>query len=275
MDKRKIFISAHPTDRYLYLEPKVNAINEIDGCIAIYNQIPNDKGPSIPDDVDTFVIIASLKYFVWANSGYISEFFAAVRNGVKVIPLLVESGQNVIDLVNMRCGKVQYIDANEDLGFALDTLRAHLVAKERIVDERLPSVFISYRRADRSLLHELVNTVESASDYKNVNVWYDEVISPGENYSKSILKQLNNCNLFILLVTPNILEDKNYVWRVEYKTAKKLRKRIFAVEAEKTDRKKLFEMYGNLGHIVDIKQKGAIESVISEISALHRPEPEI
>lgn len=270
MNKRKIFISAHPTDRYMYLEPTVNVINEIDDCTAIYNPVPNDKGPTIPDDIDTFVIIASIKYFVWANSGYISEFFAAVRNGVKVIPLLVESGQNVIDLVNMRCGKVQYIDANEDLDFALDTLRAHLTAKERFVDESLPSVFISYRRADRSLLHELVETVKSASDYKNVNVWYDEVISPGENYSKSILKQLNNCNLFILLVTPNILEDKNYVWRVEYKTAKKLNKRILAVEAEKTDRTKLREMYGNLGHIIDLKHKGAVHSMISEIASLHK-----
>ncbi len=269
-EKRKIFISAHPTDRCDYLQLLVDSINEIEDCIAVYNTVPNDKGPTIPDDVYAFVIVASLKYFVWSNSGYSSEFFAAVRNDVNVIPILVESGQNIIDLVNMRCGKIQYIDATEDIGFALDTLRAYLTAKERIIDETLPSVFISYRRTDRSILHDLVSTIEKSPDFRGVNVWYDEVIAPGENYSKSILNQLKNCNLFILLITPSILEEKNYVWRVEYKTARKLNKRILAIEAEKTDKRKLFEMYGNLGHIIDLKHKGAVHSVISEIASIYK-----
>ena len=266
--KRKIFISAHPTDRISFLEPLVNVINDIEDCVAVYNHVPNDKGPDIPADVDTFIIIASLKYFVWTNSGYSSEFFAAVRNRVRVIPILIETGQNIIDLINMRCGKIQYVDATLNLDFALDALRAHLTAKERIVDESLPSVFISYRRVDRNLLHDLVDIIEMSESFDKVNVWYDEIIVPGENYSQSILRQLKNCNLFILLITPNILEDKNYVWRVEYKTAKKLNKRILAIEAEKTDRRKLLEMYGNLGHIIDIKHKGAIYSVINEISSI-------
>lgn len=268
--KRKIFISAHPIDRYEYLDAIAATINEIEDCVAVYNPAPNDKGPALPKDVDAIVVVASLKYFVWANSGYASEYFAAVREGIKIIPILIESTQNVIDLVNMRCGKLQYIDATEDLGFALDTLRAHLTSHERAVDESLPSVFISYRRADRELLHSLIRTVEESSSYSKVNVWYDEIIAPGENYSSSIMKQLKNCNLFILLVTPNILESNNYVWRVEYKTAKDMRKRILAVEAEKTDKQKLAEMYGNLGHMIDIKHKGAIDSVISEIASLRK-----
>ena len=138
-EKKKIFISAHPNDRYLYLDRIVGAINGIEGFEALYNPIPNDRGPSIPDNVDTVVIVASLKYFVWTNSGYISEYFAAVRNGANVIPILIESTQNVIDLINMRCGKLQYIDATENLDFALDTLRAYLTVDQRHVDDSLPS----------------------------------------------------------------------------------------------------------------------------------------
>ena len=48
MDKRKIFISAHPTDRYLDLEPMVDAINKIDGCIAIYNPVPLERTSHFP-----------------------------------------------------------------------------------------------------------------------------------------------------------------------------------------------------------------------------------
>lgn len=268
--KRKIFISAHPADRYEYLGVIADAINETGSCEAVYNPVPNDKGPFLPEGTDTVVVIASLKYFVWANSGYASEYFAAIREGVKIIPFLIESTQNVIDLVNMRCGKLQYIDATVDLGFALDTLRAHLTTEERVVDESLPSVFISYRRADRELLHTLVGSLKESPAYKNVNIWYDEVIAPGENYSSSIMRQLRNCNLFILLVTPNILEPSNYVWRVEYKTAKDMRKRIFAIEGAKTDKQSLARMYGNLGRMADIKHKGALHSVISEIASLRK-----
>ena len=171
--KRKIFISAHPADRYDYLEAIANAIEHTENCEAIYNPAPNDKGPFLPEDTDTLVVVASLKYFVWANSGYESEYFAAIRNGVKIIPFLIESTKNVIDLVNMRCGKLQYIDATAGLGFALDTLRAHLTEAERTVDESLPSVFISYRRADRELLHIFIDSLKESDVYNKVNIWYD------------------------------------------------------------------------------------------------------
>jgi len=270
--KRKIFISAHPADRFEYLGRVEEAVNRTENCIAVYNPAPNDHDTSFPEDVDALVIIASLKYFVWANSGYESEYIAALLRGIKVIPFMIESSQTLIDLVNMRCGKVQYIDATESMEFALDTLCAHFTATERVIDESLPSVFISYRRADKDHLYRLVKTIKDADAYPEINLWYDEIIAPGENYSQSIMTQLENCNLFVLLVTPNLLEKGNYVWRVEYKTARNLGKRILCVMAEKTDRKKLDEMYGNLGRIVDIKHPAAITSVIAEIAALRKGE---
>ena len=172
----------------------------------------------------------------------------------------------------MRCGKIQYIDATEDLGFGMASLQAHLTAVQREVDHSLPSVFISYRRADKEQLHKLVEIIERAPSFGNINLWYDEIIAPGENYSKAILGQLENCDLFILLVTPNLLEKGNYVWRVEYKTAKTLRKRILAIEAEKTDKKQLSQMYWGLGKIVDIRHPGAVHAVIDEIASLPKRE---
>ena len=270
--KRQIFVSAHPTDRYAFMDSVIEAINNTGTCVAVYNPVPSDKGPGLPEGVDTVVVLASIKYFAWANSGYDSEYTAAVRDGIRVIPIMIEPGPNVIDLINMRCGKAQYIDATEDLGFAMDTLRAHLTAVERVVDESLPSVFISYRRADKAHLYQLVKIIESAPSYGKINLWYDEIIAPGENYSKAITRQLEDCDLFILLVTPNLMEKSNYVWRVEYKTAKAMRKRILAIEAERTDKKQLAQLYSGLGRIADIKHPGAVHAVIDEIAALPRRE---
>ena len=270
--KRQIFISVHPADRYELLDQVIETINSTGTCVAVYNPAPSDKGPGVPDGVDTVVILASIKYFAWANSGFASEYTAAVLGGIRVIPILIEPGPNVIDLINTRCGKTQYIDATEDLGFGLATLRAHLAATERVVDESLPSVFISYRRADKEHLYQLVKIIESAPSFEKINLWYDEIIAPGENYSKAITRQLEDCDLFILLVTPNLMEKSNYVWRVEYKIAKAMRKRILAIEAERTDKKQLAQLYGGLGRIADIKHPGAVHAVIDEIAALPRRE---
>ena len=264
-EKKKVFISAHPADRYGVIEQICATVESTGSHTPIYNDVPSDAGPSLPPEVDVIVILATVKYFTWSNSGYVSEYFPSVLRGIRVIPILLEGGQNTVDLVNMRLGKIQYIDASESLEFALDALRAHLTAEERVVDRSLPSVFISYRRGDRETLHEIVRTVEESEEGRQVNLWYDEVIAPGENYSKSIMRELCDCDLFILLVTPRVLEPKNYVHRVEFQEARKRGKRIIAIEAEKTDRRALTEMYEGLPRIVSLKQIDALRAVLAEL----------
>lgn len=266
MSERKIaFISAHPADRYGVIDRICEAVEATGEYTALYNDPPSDRGEGLPAGVDVLIILASVKYFTWANSGYQSEYFAAVRDGVRVLPILIEAGPNTIDLVNMRLGKIQYIDATESLDFAMDALRAHLTAREREVDPSLPSVFISYRRGDREVLREIVKQIEGSEAGKRVNLWYDEVIAPGENYSQSIMRELCSCDLFVLLVTPRILEPGNYVHRVEYAEAKKRGKRIVALEVAKTDRSALGQMYGSLPRIFTQKQLGALASVLAEL----------
>ena len=265
MEKKRIFISAHPADRYEWLDTVAEAIESTEVCTAIYNPVPSDKGDGLPENTEAVVVLASVKYFTWANSGYVSEFFAAVRGGVRVIPILIEGNQNTVDLVNMRIGKIQYIDATENRELAMSALVAHLVAEERVVDRSLPSVFISYRKRDRGYMHEIVESIKSYKDFDKINLWYDEVIVPGENYSKSILRELDECDLFILVVTPSILEPSNYVRKVEYKRATDAGKRIIAIEAEKTDKAALREAFSELTSPVGIKQSGAIFSVLTEL----------
>ncbi len=264
-EKKTAFISAHPADRYGVMDKVIAAVEATGEYTAAYNDPPSDRGPMLPEGVDVLIILASVKYFTWANSGYQSEYFASVREGVRVIPILIEGGQNTVDLVNMRLGKIQYIDATESVDFAMDALRAHLTAREREIDPSLPSVFISYRRGDREALREIVKEIEGSEAGKRVNLWYDEVIAPGENYSESIMRELYSCDLFVLLVTPRILEPRNFVHRVEYTEAKRRGKRIVALEVEKTDRALLGEMYGSLPRIFTIKQLGALASVLSEL----------
>lgn len=264
-NKRKIFISAHPADRYEWLERVVKTVEATGVCTPLYNHAPSDTDKELPEGVEVLIILASVKYFTWSNSGYASEYAAAVREGIRILPILIEGNQNTVDLVNMRLGKIQYIDATESADFAMSALHAHLTATEREVDRSLPSVFISYRKKDKDSLDALVSQIGKFAGSDRVNVWYDLIISPGENYSQSIMRELRECDLFVLLVTPSILETGNYVHRVEYKEAKELGKRIIAVEAKKTDRAALSKMYEALPRCVALKQSGALYSVLAEL----------
>ena len=99
----------------------------------------------------------------------------------------------------------------------------------------------------------------------NVDIGKTLCIAPGENFSKSILRELDGCDLFLLLVTPNLLEPSNYVRKVEYKRAKDAGKRIIAIEAEKTDKAALRDAFAGLTSPVGMKQSGAIFSVLTEL----------
>jgi len=72
------------------------------------------------------------------------------------------------------------------------------------------------------------------------------------------MKALKESDFFILLVTPSLLEEGNYVMRAEYPTAKKMNKMILAIEALKTDREELFHKYPDLRSCVSIRQPDAL-----------------
>ena len=260
----RVHISAHPADRYLYFDKVLAALKTVDGCLVSYSQNPRDGADDLPKDTEMLVILATEQYFTWQNSGFESECLMAKSRGVRILPLMLQA--HIVDLVNMRCSKTQYIDATENFAFSLDALCAFIRNPvPRVVDESLPSVFISYRRQEKDALRQLVRIIETAPNAESFTPWYDELISPGDNYSHAIMKALKESDFFILLVTPSLLEEGNYVMRSEYPTAKKMKKTIMAIEAVKTDREALFQKFPDLRACVNIKQPDALYSKLLSI----------
>ncbi len=265
-------ISAHPADRYLYLDALKEALADIPDLTVCLTEEPKDGKSDLQEGVEVLVLLASEKYFTWQNSGYESEYIIAKSKGIRVIPLMLEG--HIMNLLNMRCSKTQYIHAAESFSFALSELAATLQAPRfQAVDPTLPSVFISYRKGDKPYLKKLLSLLDQAPNRQAFTVWYDEIISPGDNYSHAIQKALDESDLFLLLVTPAILEKtsdnsgekKNYVMRNEYPTAIKQGKKIVAIEAVKTDRQALAASFPGLSKLISLKQSGALYATLSKI----------
>ena len=84
-------------------------------------------------------------------------------------------------------------------------------------------------------------------------VWYDEYLVPGENFNDAIRSALEKGRLFVLVVTPSLLEKDNYVMLHEYPAAKESGKPILPAQMVKTDREKLEACYKEIPDSVDVR----------------------
>lgn len=259
-----ILISMHPVDRYTYFDSLANNILTNNNCNICYSDSPLDTAEIDMENIDLVVIGVTEKYMIWKNSGFVSETLNAIEKKIPLLPIILEFG--IANLFNTRCGKFHYIEnfKNELSDDTLLQINNHINAlfnhKTVSESEGKPKIFISYRKKDIKSLNRLVGLIDAHPERDKISVWYDTNLHPGDNYSSTIINNLKSCDLFLMLVTPNILEPNNYVMRVEYPLALKERKQIIPIVLEKTDLKQLYFLYPDLPKCITDTQTGGIFS---------------
>ncbi|MBO5065029.1 MAG: SEL1-like repeat protein [Clostridia bacterium] len=93
--------------------------------------------------------------------------------------------------------------------------------------------------------------IHSNPDCRDIAIWFDEFLTPGESFKEGIDKILHNSQLFTLLVTPNILEEPNFVMGEEYPAAQKSGINILPAEMVETDKNALKEKYRDIPECVN------------------------
>lgn len=260
--KRKIFLSMHPVDRILYFEPIKAAIWQAGDFAICYHNAPNDADKHLPPDLFALISAVSEKYITWQNSGFVSEAKAAIASGIPLIPVMLEEGLD--NLFNTRCAKLHYVARCDEKAGDHPELVRHLQrmlsdkAGIAVKREEKPCIFISYRKKDRQALDVLVKQLGAHRDAERVQIWYDTSLVPGEAYSQTILQKIRSCDLFLLLVTPHMLEEGNFVRRVEYPLAKESGRHILPVLMEKTDLQALKACFEGLPRCIASGQTDAV-----------------
>ena len=107
--------------------------------------------------------------------------------------------------------------------------------KAEIRDSFRLKLFLSYRKKDRRLAQELMRLVHFAPCNIDIAIWYDEFLTPGENYNSEIKGWIEDCDYVLLAVTKNMLEDGNYVLQHEYPDSVKAGKQFIPVLLEDVD----------------------------------------
>lgn len=83
------------------------------------------------------------------------------------------------------------------------------------------SIFISYSHADEPLKTELIKHLEPLKRLNLIETWHDRKILPGEEWAKSISKNLEEAHIVILLVSIDFINSK-YCFDIELEKALEL-----------------------------------------------------
>ncbi|HWQ51799.1 MAG TPA: TIR domain-containing protein, partial [Terriglobales bacterium] len=107
-----------------------------------------------------------------------------------------------------------------------------------------PYIFISYAHLDADMVFREIKRFNE----QGYNVWYDEGISPGNEWTGDIARALENCSLFVVFITPNSADSLNVLNEINFALG---------------DRKPFIAI-----HLTETVLKGGLKLQISSIQAI-------
>lgn len=253
--KPKVFFCCHPKDFDTYFEKISAEILKRENCAVWYNASPEDEYDEMYfndlGQMQLFVIPVTSRFLCESNRALEQEFTFAVENHIPVLPLMQEHGLE--QLFNQKCGDLQFLDEHntdktaisydKKLSKILDTVLVGDELAEKIRAAFSGYVFLSYRKKDRQHAQKLMKLIHKNDFCRDIAIWYDEFLTPGENFNSEIESAVKKCGSFILTVTPNLVNEPNYIITTEYPIARHERKMIVPVELVKTDKAALEDSF--------------------------------
>ena len=292
--KARAYFCAHPQDQAQCLTVLSEEILQLNDCAIYYADSKVERTPDFMEalkDMNLFIMPVTKQLLTTDNYALKQEFAYARRKHIPVLPIMLEPG--LLSLFSKECGDIQFLDPNEQDATAIsyrEKLKKFL--NETLLDDELIKkvqaafdayVFLSYRKQDRSFAQQLMRLIHKNDFCRDVAIWYDEFLTPGEDFNQSIQKALEESDLFVMTVTPQILEpaagkdkrEDNYIVRKEYPMAKRAGKQILPVEMVKTDKAKLKQKFADMPNSTSGHDTQALAAALGNALraiALHNPE---
>ncbi len=269
--KPKVYLTAHPADLKLYLKSIGDEILRVLNCAIYYLEGEGSSKDRVEYEFDLMsmrllVIPVTNRLLTTPNRAMDVDVPFATSHNIPILPIMQEKGLE--DLFNKKFGDLQFLDATSTDETAIDYseklaryLGAVLVGDDLAEEVRSAFdayIFLSYRKKDRQQANELMRLIHQDPRCRTIAIWYDEFLTPGEDFNDSIKEALEKSELFALAITPNVIKGDNYVMNIEYPMAQKLGKSILPVEMVSTWHWKLTRKLKGLPDIIDKAQADRI-----------------
>ena len=272
----KVYFCCHTNDFDNYFEVVSNEVLEKQKCTIWYAENEderNDEYLSNLKEMQLFVMPVTTNLLCTENEALGVEFKFAIENHIPVLPLMQEAGLE--ELFNQKCGDLQFLDKqNTDItaisyNDKLDKYLSSVLIGDELAEKIRAAfdayIFLSYRKKDRKYAQELMHLIHKNDFCRDIAIWYDEFLTPGENFNDSIIQAIQKSGLFVLTVTPNLVNEKNYVMTEEYPLAQKEGKVIFPAEMVETNKSDLFSKFKNMPECVNARNEDEFTDALLKI----------
>lgn len=278
-NKPNVYFSAHPDDFDIYFGVLSEEILQHSNCAIWYSSFEkdiNDQDHMFDLDQMQLLIFPVTSRFLSDDNIALREFRYALSKHIPVLPIAVEQGLE--KQFSEVCGNIQFVDRtsqdvtaigyDEKLSRFLDSVLLNNETIQKIRDAFDAYIFLSYRKKDREQAQKLMRLIHMNETCRNIAIWYDEFLVPGEDFNDAIAEAMRNSDAFALTVTPSLLEEGNYVQQIEYPFAKSLGKQILPFELQKTDRVMLAAKYAGLAECIDADEESVMRYMVEAYKAL-------
>ncbi len=278
--KPRIYFTCHPDDLG-HFKNICEDIFKTHDCIIRYTEDMTESIDENDKEIDLgrnnlFLVPVTRKLLSTPNRTMDEDIPYALKKHIPVLPIMMEA--ELDSLYEDKFGELQYLyPYSTDISEVpyeeklKNYLEAVLVSKEtanRIRSAFDGYIFLSYRKTDRSYANELMKLIHSDPKCRDIAVWFDEFLIPGESFTENIKKIIDDCKLFTLLVTERLFEkitnrdgteQDNYVIRVELPLAQMNKKEkgtdIFAIEMEGSNKETLLTLVSDIGNFINSNDK--------------------
>ena len=260
----KVYFTAHKDDFDKYFDEITDKIASVLNCDIYYLSADDDADDEIGlaqriSEMSLFVFPVTKTLLSKGGRALDVELSAAIDYGVPIVPVFIDGD---IDDFNNKVGTYEVIEYGAGFDKKLEKFLNNTLfggeSAKRIESEFTSSIFLSYRKKDVDSARKLIDVLRKDKALNDVIVWYDNYLTVGEDYNEEIASALSSCDLFALLVTPNLVGEENYVSKIEYPSAVRAGKSVFAVEAVPCDRKLLEKKYSGEYPLFSIDDDKAI-----------------
>ena len=241
-------------------------------------KLPFPRDEQFLDDLSLmqlFVIPITSHFLHGDDPARTVEMAYAMEKHIPILPLMKEP--DLKNEFNTRY-HLQYLDKASEINDQTVLPYAEKVRKfleANLVGDKLAArvrnafssyIFLSYRKKDRATAQSVMRMIHENDFCRDVAIWYDEFLTPGENYRNEIAEAMKKSRLVALVVTPLFVATPNYIWEKEYPDAIKMKKDMLPIEAVKTDKKKLLAEYE---HIADYDPTGDPKKIAARLKKMN------
>lgn len=278
--KPRVYFTCHPDDFDKYFDKICEDVFKSHDCAIYYTgdmSVPFNTGEIGLNLglMNLFLVPVTLRLLSEENRAMLVDVAFAKEHNIAILPFVMESGiDNIYSLPN-NFGEKQYLSPfktdmtavsyEEKLKKILESILISDEMAKRVRSAFDAYIFLSYRKKDRKYANDLMRIIHNIPGCRDIAVWYDEFLVPGESFIENIEQAMEKSELFTLLVTPHLLEDDNFVITNEYPMAKRANMDILPIEMDDTDRLKLIDRFMGIPDPIKTVDKDFADTFISVV----------